>query len=156
VPTALNTNITLRPAERADEEFLLNLRIATMTEHLKRVGSELSTEQHTERLRDRYQDASVICLDDTPIGLFKAFREKSTWVIGQFQIAPEYQNKGIGSYLLRTFLSQAQKENVPVQLSVLRGNPARRLYESLGFRPISKEADIITLMWNPEMKDKCP
>ena len=142
-------DITLRPAEQADETFLLNLRTVTMTEHLKRVGQDISDADHYDRMRFRYGDAQIVCHRGVPIGLVKAYREDLRWVIIQLQILPPHQGQGIGEHVLSIFLARAQQDQLPVQLRVLRGNPARRLYERLGFCPASENDDEITLVWNP-------
>ncbi|MCP4756937.1 MAG: GNAT family N-acetyltransferase [Proteobacteria bacterium] len=65
--------------------------------------------------------------------------KKFDWftVIGtrsEIQILPEFQNRGIGCRLIENIQLQACDQGLPVVLSVLKGNPAKRLYEKLGFR----------------------
>ena len=56
------------------------------------------------------------------------------------EILPEYQNRGVGSAVIRDVLAQAQAEGLPVGLQVLKVNPARRLYERLGFNVVGETA----------------
>ncbi|MAC34808.1 MAG: GNAT family N-acetyltransferase [Haliea sp.] len=44
-----------------------------------------------------------------------------------------YRGRGIGSALLRTLQARSQQQAVPLCLSVACDNPARQLYERLGF-----------------------
>ncbi|QTD94255.1 hypothetical protein J4G50_19415 [Burkholderia anthina] len=53
----------------------------------------------------------------------------------------------MGEAVLRELLTEAAREHVPVSLSVLHGNPARRLYERLGFRFASETATGTNLLW---------
>ena len=46
-------------------------------------------------------------------------------------------------------LRQADDEGAPVTLSVLKGNPARRLYESLGFIPVEETDLEIEMRYEP-------
>ena len=49
-------------------------------------------------------------------------------------IAPDYQSRGIGSYMTRWLVSEARASGRGIVLSVLKVNErARRLYERLGF-----------------------
>ena len=48
-------------------------------------------------------------------------------------LLPECQNRGIGTRLVRDVLAEARAAGLPVRLRVFRVNPARRLYERLGF-----------------------
>jgi ribosomal protein S18 acetylase RimI-like enzyme len=51
---------------------------------------------------------------------------------------PEWQGRSIGRRLVGALLDQARRAGVPVVLSVLKVNPARRLYERLGFRVVGE------------------
>lgn len=48
-------------------------------------------------------------------------------------ILPRVQGQGIGTHLVRRVLDEGLGAGLPVTLRVLKGNPARRLYERLGF-----------------------
>lgn len=126
--------ITLRPALPSDEPFLVELRKLTMTEHLGRVGEPSDEDSHLRRVRLRYEDAQIIWSEAEQIGLLKAYRTPTEWVILQVQILPEHQGHGIGADVIRMILAQAADDGLPVSLSVLKGNPARTLYERLGFK----------------------
>ncbi|MFM0730625.1 GNAT family N-acetyltransferase [Paraburkholderia sediminicola] len=137
--SAQEPSLTLRPVLAADEPFLFELRKATMTEHLTRVGESADDAEHRARLLHRYDAAQVICIDGAPAGLLKAHRTENEWVVVQLQIAPTHQGRGIGERALRTVLLAAQAEALPVTLKVLKGNPARRLYERLGFKTVGED-----------------
>ncbi|RAS28865.1 GNAT family N-acetyltransferase [Paraburkholderia bryophila] len=126
--------LTLRPATHADEAFLFELRKATMTEHLTRVGEAVDDAAHRARLLHRYDAAQVICIDGAPAGLLKAYRTDTEWVVVQVQIVPARQGHGIGARALQAVLRIAQTDALPVTLKVLKGNPAKRLYDRLGFK----------------------
>jgi ribosomal protein S18 acetylase RimI-like enzyme len=133
------SSFTLRPAQAADETFLFNLRKATMTEHMQRAGEPVDDAEHRTRLLRRYEDAQVVCIHGEPAGLLKAYRTDTEWMVAQFQIAPAHQGQGIGEQVLRTILSAAQADGLPVSLKVLKNNPARRLYERVGFETVDED-----------------
>ncbi|SDI15913.1 GNAT family N-acetyltransferase [Paraburkholderia phenazinium] len=139
--------ITLRPATNADESFLLGLRRATMTEHLERVGEPSDAAAHHARLQYRYDAARIVCLDGVAIGLLKAYRDATEWHLVQLQIDPHYQGRGLGEQIIKTLLAGAQADALPVSLKVLKGNPAKRLYERLGFREISSDEREFHMRW---------
>lgn len=127
-------SLTLRPATEADLDFLLALRKETMGPHTRTAGLPDDDAAHLERLRLHWAHAQVILLDGQPAGLFKVFREPDHWYVQQVQVAPAWQGYGVGAKVMGTLLEQADREGLPVRLSVLHANPARRLYERLGFR----------------------
>jgi ribosomal protein S18 acetylase RimI-like enzyme len=136
---AQQSDLTLRPAQPDDEPFLLELRKATMTEHLTRAGEPIDDDAHRARLLHRYDAAQVICIDGAPAGLLKAHRNEDEWFVVQVQITPALQGRGIGERALRTILRAAAAEALPVRLQVLKGNPAKRLYDRLGFEIVGED-----------------
>jgi ribosomal protein S18 acetylase RimI-like enzyme len=77
-----------------------------------------------------------------PIGLIDAgilhptpiFRPVQTLHIHALYVLPAYRRRGVGTALLRAALNWGQQRHCRrAQLSVLPHNPARRLYQALGF-----------------------
>ncbi|ARK93498.1 GNAT family N-acetyltransferase [Burkholderia pseudomallei] len=145
----MSKKITLRAASPLDVPFLLRLRKLTMTAHLQRGGVATDDETHYQRIRANFEDARVICEGPEAIGLLKLSRASDEWHLHQIQILPGRQGKGIGKAVLREVLAEARSEGVPVSLSVVRENPARCLYEELGFRLVTETSIDATLMWHP-------
>jgi ribosomal protein S18 acetylase RimI-like enzyme len=54
-------------------------------------------------------------------------------------LVPEMRGNGIGSWLLENVVEQAARLAAPVTLHVAVGNPARRLYERIGFRVVTQD-----------------
>ena len=59
--------------------------------------------------------------------------------LDQLFLLPEHQCNGIGTALVREILERARHLKVPVRLRVLRVNPAKRLYERMGFFVTAEE-----------------
>lgn len=122
-------------------EYLLGLRKTTMNEHLLRAGLSISDEEHIKRILYQYEGAEIILLNAEPIGLLKLNRQPTSIEIIQIQIDPQYQGKGIGQEVIQFIIDQAREQQISVSLSVLKGNKAKRLYESLGFVTIEETED---------------
>jgi len=123
-----------RTAQVQDIEYLLWLRKQTMDTYLKQAEIPVTNEEHLLRIHYQFESAQLILRDQQPIGLLKLAKGESTWEIIQFQIAPEHQGQGIGQQVLAAILEAAKLEKVPVKLSVLKQNPAQRLYKKMGFK----------------------
>lgn len=65
-------------------------------------------------------------------------------------ILPAYRNMGIGTSLLTDLQRLMASSHLPIRLSVLSSNPARRLYERLQFRYIKLEEPYVFMEWRPE------
>lgn len=138
LPSLKPIDLALQPATDDDLPFLLALRKSTMQEHLQRAGAPLDDEHHLARIRYHFDDAQIVWLNGRPAGLFKHYRDPGGWRIVQIQIDPAFQGQGLGRRLLESVLNQADAEGAPVTLSVLKGNPAQRLYTALGFTAIEE------------------
>lgn len=63
-------------------------------------------------------------------------------------LLPTYRGQGIGTALLKQVLNAATPYYRAVSLSVDPTNPARRLYERLGFQPAGTSGTSITMKYN--------
>lgn len=104
-----------------------------MTKHLETSGLCTDDDAHMKRIELEFSSAQILELDGHPIGLIKVSRRINDWEILQVQLIPELQRMGIGTTVIQEILSEADKHAVPVRLSVLNTNYAKRLYERLGF-----------------------
>lgn len=127
---------SLRPATAQDLPFLMQLRLQTMQAYLLAAGVDLNEAEHLARIQHRFELAQILMLDDTAAGLVKLAREPAGWELLQVQIAPSLQGRGLG----RALIDQSREARVPLRLHVLKQNPARHLYERLGFEHIGEDA----------------
>lgn len=116
--------LNYRKAEETDMEYLLNLRKATINEHLIRAGLSISDQEHIKRIRYQYEGAEIILFDAQAIGLLKLNRQPINIEIIQIQIDPKYQGKGIGQKVIQSIIDLAKENHTSVSLSVLKGNKA--------------------------------
>jgi ribosomal protein S18 acetylase RimI-like enzyme len=131
-------SLTFRPAVEADIPFLLELRRQTMSEHLRASGIEPSESERRVRVLASFDCAEIILLAGASVGLLKVVRGPDNWDLVQIQIVPEQQGRGFGRTILEKLLADAWRAHVTVSLSVLKVNPARHLYERLGFRIVGQ------------------
>ncbi|MGS0940740.1 GNAT family N-acetyltransferase [Pseudomonas luteola] len=92
-----------------------------------------SEEEHKARVLAHLENGQLVVLENTPIGLIKVVKSDRAWKLLQLQIIPEQQGNGIATTLVTNLLSEARCASIPVVLTVLKNNPAKRLYEQLGF-----------------------
>jgi ribosomal protein S18 acetylase RimI-like enzyme len=140
--------VSLRPAREDDVPFLLALREQTMDGHFRASGAEPSRDAHLERLHVRFECAQIIEHEGRPAGLFKVARDGLDWQLIQIQLAPELQGRGVGERLIRELIAEARRAGASVSLHVLQANPARRLYERLGFRIVGQGEHEYLMQWS--------
>jgi ribosomal protein S18 acetylase RimI-like enzyme len=140
---------SLRPAAPDDLAFLIELRVRTMTPHLAAAGEPVTLEEHRARVLHDFAHIRLILRDGRAIGMVKLVASDDCRRLVQLQVAPEEQGRGIGTEVLREVLDDARRARVPVVLSVLRRNPARRLYERLGFRVVAQKSGSYEMRADP-------
>ncbi|SEI19785.1 GNAT family N-acetyltransferase [Tardiphaga sp. OK245] len=130
----MNTRIELRPAQQDDFAMALDLYLTTMQPYTAELMTWDDVKQRESFTVQWKPEASeVIVFEGQAIGWFEAHTIETGTLLQQFFIAPECQGKGIGTQVLEHLLERWSKTGMPVFLTVLKNNPARRLYERFGF-----------------------
>ncbi|MFF2158147.1 GNAT family N-acetyltransferase [Paenibacillus chitinolyticus] len=111
----------------------------------------------TSSYRLQYPDADhylVCCHGDEKAGRMLVHRTPRSIRIVDITLLPQFQNQGFGTKLLQSLMKEARIRNLPLQLSVLRGNHgAIALYERLGFQPADARQDdmYLAMEWSKEI-----
>lgn len=127
-----------RAATPADLDRLLALRRESMDAHLRNSGASTSEADHRERLMHAFEHAQVLELDGEPIGLLKVVRQPPAWHLVQIQLEGHHRGAGLGTLLVEQVIEEAAQAGCDIRLGVLKANPAKRLYERLGFVVIAE------------------
>ncbi|MCX3286420.1 GNAT family N-acetyltransferase [Streptomyces sp. NEAU-H22] len=140
----------MRPARPADVETVAELRAVVMRPDLERLG-RYDEHRVRQRLRDGFspRHTSIIESAGTFAGSI-ALRpaEECLW-LEHFYLTPALQGRGLGSAVLRTVLHGTDTSGDLVRLNVLRGSPARRLYERQGFTVETQDAVDVFMLRRP-------
>lgn len=93
---------------------------------------------------------NIIELEGKSIGrLFIDYWDKEIRIV-DIALMPEYCNIGIGTYFFHQLFEEAKASRKPITIHVEHNNPAKRLYERLGFVLKTKTNEIYLLMeWQP-------
>lgn len=91
----------------------------------------------------------VVLVDGSPVGRLLVAREPGLTRVVDIALVPGVRGRGIGTAVLRAVLGAG----VPVRLHVEMGNPARRLYERLGFTVRAEAPPYQELEWRPQPED---
>lgn len=140
-----------RPAGPRDRPFAEGLYLEVMKPLLVALG-EWDEPTVIRRFREGYRREEVrLILDghDAPVGWLQVTEQPDALMLSQIHLIPAARGRGIGTALLRDLLARGTRESRPVILWVLRNNPARRLYERLGFRLVGQEAYKLKMAWMP-------
>lgn len=142
---------TLAPATLADRERLWRIKKNCLRHYVEETWGfweDISQRAHFDQTYDP-AEIQVILIDDQIAGYIACARTPSEIALHNIMISPGYQNRGLGTAVLRELLAEARAKNIPVRLQVLRVNPARHLYERLGFTLQEETATHYRLRWQP-------
>lgn len=152
--------LALRPAQPADDAFLRALYASTRADEFAHLGWPAETTRafmamqfEAQRIDHgrRHADAccQVIELAGRPVGRLWLARDARGLAVLDISLLPDRRGQGIGAACLRGVLRQADAAGLDVTLQVVHGNPARRLYERLGFVPVGADGVRVSMARRP-------
>ncbi len=99
--------------------------------------------------RQNYRSAAfdVVELGDVDIGRLYVDRREGSIHIIDISMLPAHRGAGIGTSLLHGLQEEARTEGKRVTIHVEKLNPALRLYERLGFRPLEDKGIYLLMAW---------
>jgi GNAT superfamily N-acetyltransferase len=152
--------VAFRPIRPDDEPFLYRVYASTREEELRPVPwtaaqKEAFLRQQFQAQHAFYQEQyagarfEIIVRDGQPIGRLYVARWDEEIRIVDIALLPEHRGAGIGTGILRDLLAEAAAAGKPVRIHVERLNPARQLYERLGFVPVADKGVYYLMEWAP-------
>ncbi|MDE2401048.1 MAG: GNAT family N-acetyltransferase [Burkholderiales bacterium] len=137
-------DIALRPVTDQDASFLHRVYASTRTQELAATGwdpaaCEAFTALQFKAQQQHYQrhfphaHHLVIEVRGQAVGRVYVHQDEQEIRLVDIALLPQHQAQGIGRQCLQTLLAKAATERLPVHLHVNPSNPARRLYQRLGF-----------------------
>jgi ribosomal protein S18 acetylase RimI-like enzyme len=153
--------VGLRDEQDSDEAFVAALYAGSRAGEMARVPWPQAQKAAFLRMqfalqrthyRTHYADAtfSIVLDGDVPIGRLYVQRGAAEIRLIEITLAPDWRGRGIGAALVRHLLDEAAGHGRRVVLHVERENPARRLYELLGFRPVADVGIYDRLEWSAD------
>lgn len=145
---------------KEDEVFLFEVYASSRVAEISLWG--WTDEQQQQFLRMQYEAQqryylqqysklrySIILFEGKRVGRIAVVRQAREWIIVDIILLPEFQNRGLGSSLMRELQREAVNKNTPIRLSVFADSPAQQFYERLGFLPVAGNGVYIIMKWLP-------
>ncbi len=156
-------NHRLRPATPADRDFLLAVYAGVREAELAQVAwpegaKEAFVRQQFEAqdryYREYYANAAfdVIEVEGELAGRLYVDRWPAEIRIVDIALAPSFRGRGVGTALLRELMAEAEASGRSLTIHVEHGNPARRLYERLGFVPVAERGHNTLMSAGPPLR----
>ena len=159
-PSSPASGVVLRRERDDDRAFLRDLYGAMRAEErahapLPDAAWSWMLDQQFELQRQHYRggfpDAEfwVVELGSRPVGRFYVEDGPLGIRVLDITLLPDVRGRGIGTQLLVQVLERARARACAVSLQVEAGNPARRLYQRLGFRDVVADGPFVSMRCDP-------
>lgn len=153
--------LTLRPVEAGDGDFLYWVYASTRMDEMALV--DWSDQQKEAFLRMQFQaqkthyqahypkaEYQIIQRGEgLPIGRLIIDRSGDCILLMDIALLSEFRRLGIGTLIMQDLIAEAALTNRAVRLHVEVFNPARKLYERLGFVKSGEQGLYHEMVWKP-------
>jgi ribosomal protein S18 acetylase RimI-like enzyme len=157
-PATASREVTLRPCAAQDVEFLRRVYHSTREDELrllpwsdadKAAFLDMQFEAQRKHYEGAYPDCAFQVVEIHGVAAGRLYVDRTANDINVLDIAllPAFRGRGIGTKLLEAILEEARSSLRTVTLHVEQYNPARRLYERLGFRSLGSNGVYERMRW---------
>jgi len=127
--------LSFEPVRPSDYDFAHDLTRNNMAEFVTRHWGGWDSAIFRKNF-EQTENYLVYCCSD-PAGFVRLAVDGAQLVLDDLQIVPEFQNQGIGTWVLRQIQSIAIQRNLrSVRLRCFHDNPAYNLYRRVGFHVV--------------------
>ena len=139
-------HIHLQQARAEHYDFALHLYLLTMRPYVQELTVWDEQKQRANFAAQwKREEVRIMSVDGKDVGWLQVAELPAEIRLQKFFVSPEYQRSGIGWEILSNLLATWRSTGKKIVLRVLKNNPARRLYERLGFSVVA-EAGVIFRM----------
>ena len=121
-----------------DFEFLFELKKENFKWYVDKIWGWNDDDQKQrlkQDLEEHLAHKRIILVDSKKVGVYAVhITENGDLFINEISILKEYQNKGVGRKILEEQLKENRQKGIRTILQVFKDNPAKTLYEELGFK----------------------
>jgi ribosomal protein S18 acetylase RimI-like enzyme len=161
IEAAAAFGIAYRPMTDADLPFVERLYASTRAEEMAAAGwpeamqTAFLGQQHRaqhQHYRTAYPDTQWLIVEraGAPVGRLYLSEAEGGLLLLDISLLPGERGAGLGGAMLRDVIADAAAAGRKLSLHVERSNPARRLYERLGFVIADDDVVYLRMEWRKE------
>lgn len=130
--------ISFRESTEEDFDFVFGLNKTNMRKYVEEIrGWDENFEREDMKKKFTPGVDKIIQVGGIDAGILRVLESYDSIKLDHIELLPEFQGKGIGKRIIKDLISKGK----PVNLQVLKQNPAVKLYQELGFE-ITEETDL--------------
>ena len=134
-------DLELRPAAASDFAFARGVHHAGMRWLGERLHGHWDDVVQDTRFEQKFvvEEVRIIAAGGDDAGYLQIAVDADHVVIKELHIDEAFQNRGIGTRVLRLLLAEARGIAKPMTVTVVKFNPALAFYQRAGFRIVSEQ-----------------
>jgi ribosomal protein S18 acetylase RimI-like enzyme len=138
----------LRPAAKSDLDFCWPIYRDAM-KPLTEAVSQWNEPVQQKIVRQAVADTgtSILRQEEADVGWLQVEETRHVVQLKQIFLLPAVRNRGLGTSFLSWMKERADRKRKDLTLDVMSNNPARRLYERLGFKTVATADNKITMRY---------
>ncbi len=130
-------NYILKKCHYVDTNFIFELKRLCLKWYIEKIygwEDRIQLEKTKNEIQKNLRNMKIIVADNRDVGVTTFEEKDDCFRIGLTMIHPDYQNKGIGTAVISDFIRTAEEKNKKIIIKTYKENPAKNLYERLGFK----------------------
>lgn len=159
LPSAAALGIACRPMTDDDLPFIATLYASTREHEMAPLGwppeqlRAFLAQQHElqhRHYKSHYPQADSMILEHAgePVGRLYIEQRPGALHLIDVALLPEWRARGIGGAIVADLIAAAGEAGKKLTLQVMHHNPARSLYERLGFRTVEDGGAYLWMEWD--------
>ena len=126
--------IEMHSATNSDFDYCRCLYFGEMKWMIDELHLDLDAQENGFRQQWNPMQVRIITLDGLDVGWVQIIRQEEALFIAQIIVERRFQRRGVGTEIMKRLIADAAQMGLPLLLSVVKINPAGRLYHRLGFQ----------------------
>ncbi len=106
-----------------------------------------AAERHAVEQAVKHAGTSILKAENADAGWLQVEETGGAVQLRHLYLAAERRNRGLGSAFLVWMKERADRKRKDLVLEVMTNNPALRLYERLGFKPLTTAGNKVTMRY---------
>ena len=141
MPGADINRILFRKAEAEEMDWAYQLFKSGLQQYIEETwGWNELFQRHSFQVNLPASSFMIVSLDNEDIGGYCLKNKTDHLYLEMLLLTQHKQRQGLGTQIMQHVMSQAGKQGLPIQLSVLKNNPAHQFYRRLGFNVYAEDS----------------
>jgi GNAT superfamily N-acetyltransferase len=146
----MSDQFNLRLAQPSDFAFCQRLYFEGMGWIIEALKLDMARQREGFGQQWQLAEVRIVTVAGNDVGWLQTTPAEDAIFVGQLYVEGRFRRQGIGSRVMRAVIDEAMRERKAVTLAEVKINPARRLYERLGFSVTHEDQHKVYMRREPD------